>query len=292
MLEIVSSFLFCVLIPFIVMGMLMRSLTQTAPTTENYRGTLVYPSLGIVWFIWLISLWAGAHFLVALRFEQPLWVAYIVPLFPLIAGSCALGLFDDLVGDKSVKGFRGHMRALLHGRLTTGGLKMTGIGLLSLFTAVSLYWTGISSLPRIVLVTCVIALMANLVNQFDLRPGRAGKVYSIGLALALLGIVLSPIIHLDWTAIVAVALIGIGPLVAVSRFDLGEKGMLGDAGANSMGAFLGFIYATSLSLIVLSIVTIILLVLTIIGERFSFSRLIEGNRVLRAVDKLGRKDII
>jgi len=288
-LDILSSLLFCVLVPCLVMAMLVRSLSDSAPRVANYRGTEVYLGLGIVWFVWLASFWAGAHCIALLGFAQPVWVSYFVPLFPLIAGSCAFGLVDDWVGDDNAKGFRGHLRAFSKGKMTTGGLKMLGIGFLSLFTAFSLYWAGISSLPRIVSAACVIALMANFINLFDLRPGRAGKVYVVVLAAAVLCIVFGGVIQLDAVTVASVVLAGLGPVAAVFRFDLREKGMLGDAGANSMGAFLGFLLATSLPLPALVILAVLLLALNILGERVSFSRLIEGNRVLNALDMLGRK---
>ena len=289
MLEIIVSFLCCVLVPFIVMFLLVRSLGATAPKVPNYRGALVYNGLGFVWFIWLIAFWIGAHLLAMFGLKQPDWISYLIPIFPLIAGSCAFGLLDDWVGDTNAKGFRGHLSAFAKGKMTTGGLKMIGIGFLSLFTAISLYWVGISSVPRIVFATCVIALMANFINLFDLRPGRAGKVYLVGLALAVVGIIFGNIVHLDWINIVAIVLAGLGPLVAVWRFDLGERGMLGDVGANSMGAFLGFLLATSLPLVALVVLTVVLFALNILSERMSFTGLIKRNRVLRAIDMLGRK---
>jgi hypothetical protein len=271
------------------MAMLVRSLAVTAPRQANFRGILVYSGLGIVWFVWLVSFWVGAHLLVAAGIEQPAWISYCIPLFPLVSGACAFGLFDDWVGDRDAKGFRGHLRALLSGVLTTGGLKMLGIGFLSLFTTVSLFWNGIVAVPRIVLATCVIALMANFMNLFDLRPGRCGKVYLVALALAVLAVATSALVSLPAADIVALALAGIGPLVAVWRFDLGEKGMLGDAGANSMGAFLGYLYATTLPLWGLAVLTAVLAVLNVASEKVSFSKVIEGNRVLVFLDNLGRK---
>jgi hypothetical protein len=271
------------------MALLVRSLAVTAPKQPNFRGVLVYNGLGIVWFIWLLSFWVGAHLLVAMGVQQPGWVAYCVPLFPLLSVSCALGLLDDWVGDNNAKGFRGHFRALGQLVLTTGGLKMFGIGFSSLFTAVSLYWDGFVALPRVILVTVVIALMANFMNLFDLRPGRCGKVYLLGLLLAMVALLTSEFVHLDGYNLVAFALAGFGPLLAVWRFDVGEKGMLGDAGANSMGAFLGYVYATSLPLWLLAILALVLLALNIISEKVSFSAVIESNRFLAFLDGLGRK---
>jgi len=287
---VITALVFCVIVPVVIMAMLIPSLDKTAPKTSNYRGVMVYNGLGIVWFVWLISFWIGAQLLVLLKLELPTWIIYLERLFPLLAGSCAFGLFDDWLGSHQIKGFRGHLRELFHGRLTTGGLKFLGIGFLSLFLAVALYFDGPASLLKVVLVACVIAFMANLMNLMDLRPGRAGKMYVLGL---LVGIVFIGVFGLfssaAWVNIVALTLAALGPLVAVWRFDVREKGMLGDAGANSMGVFLGFMYATALPLWGLAVVAVILAALNLLSERFSFSKVIAGNRVLTFLDELGRK---
>jgi hypothetical protein len=212
-----------------------------------------------------------------------------VPIGPLLAGSCAFGLFDDWAGGDAIKGFSGHLKALVRGRITTGGLKFLGIGFLSLFLAISLYYNGAASIPRVVLVTCTIALSANLLNLFDLRPGRAQKIYSVGLVVALVLIAVCGMVWLSAWDLGALALAGLGPLLAVWRFDLGEKGMLGDAGANSMGSFLGFLYATALPIWALAVVVAVLAVVNLLSERVSFTKIIEGNAVLSAMDAWGRK---
>jgi hypothetical protein len=284
-----AAMVFCVAIPFVVMAMLAPSLDRTAPKAGNFRGVLVYNGLGIVWFVWLISFWIGAHLLLTLHIEQPLWIRYLVPLFPVLAGSCAFGLFDDWAGSNKIRGFSGHLRALVHGQLTTGGLKFLGIGFLSLFLAISLYYEGAASIPRVLFATGTVALSANLMNLFDLRPGRAQKIYFLGLVLALVFIVTFGVIWVRGWDLAALALAGLGPLVAVWRFDLGEKGMIGDAGANSMGVFLGFLYATALPTWALGILTAGLAAVNLLSERVSFSKIIEANAVLSALDEWGRK---
>lgn len=280
-------------IPVIIMAMLEPSLHKTAPKTGNFRGVLVYNGLGIVWFVWLISFWIGAQILVVLGVSLPSWIRYLEYLFPVLAGSCAFGLFDDWASNNQIKGFRGHLNALVHGRLTTGGLKFLGIGFLSLFLAISLYYDGPETILHVVLVTCVIALTANLMNLFDLRPGRAGKMYILGLVIAIVFFIVFRFADaLGWWSLLGLTLAALGPLVAVWRFDLAERGMIGDAGANSMGALLGFFYATSLPIWALVILTVFLATINLLSERFSFTKIIEGSKVLTALDELGRrKDI-
>lgn len=292
MLAIITALIFCVAIPFIFMATLTRSLERTAPHYPNYRGVSVYNGLGVVWFVWLLSFWVGAHLLVISGSAQPNWMSYLVPIFPLIAGSCIFGLLDDWVGDHNAKGFKGHIGSLFRGILTTGGIKMIAIGLLSLFTMISLYWHSEEGIARVIAGTCVIALSANLINLFDLRPGRAGKVYLFCLVICILAITLSTTVVIHWPDIVALACAGLGPLIAVWRFDIGERGMLGDAGANSMGAFLGYLLATALPLWLLIAWAAVLLALNLAGEHLSFSKIIENNRILKMLDGLGRKDVV
>jgi hypothetical protein len=111
----------------------------------------------------------------------------------------------------------------------------------------------------------------------------------VGLIIVLLMIIFGGVISMGAVDVVALAIAALGPLVAVWRYDIGERGMLGDAGANSMGAFLGFICATALPVVLLIVATIILLVINIASERFSFSALVERNKLLRWLDRLGRK---
>lgn len=292
MLAMVTALVFCVAVPVLFMETLVRSLEKSAPHYPNYRNKSVYNGLGIVWSLWLLSFWSGAHLLVAADVDQPNWISYLIPIFPLIAGSCIFGLFDDWVGDRKAKGFRGHVGSLLRGILTTGGLKMIAIGLLSLFTMVSLYWDSEGGVPRIIIGTCVIALSANFINLFDLRPGRAGKVYLAGLGCCLLVVGFGGKVLLGWPDMVALVLAGLGPLVAVWRHDIGERGMLGDAGANSMGAFLGYLLATAAPLWLLIMWLVILLSLNLAGEYVSFSKIIKDNAILHKLDCLGRKDIV
>ena len=290
MIGVITALIFCVIIPVLVMAMLVPSLDKTAPKVGNYRGVLVYNGLGIVWFVWLISFWIGAQLLVVIHVSLPTWVIYLERLFPVLAGSCAFGLFDDWLGNHQTRGFKGHLTALIHGRITTGGLKFLGIGLLSLFLAISLYYDGAGSLVKVLLVTCVIAFTANLMNLFDLRPGRAGKMYLLGLVIALVCIIAFGLVQaLGWPGLLGLTLAALGPLVAVWRFDLGERGMLGDAGANSMGVFLGFLFATSLPFWGLIVAAVLLAAVNLLSEKVSFSKIIANNRLLTALDELGRK---
>jgi UDP-N-acetylmuramyl pentapeptide phosphotransferase/UDP-N-acetylglucosamine-1-phosphate transferase len=225
-----------------------------------------------------------------------IWIDPGVMPIVLVLGAFALGFADDVFGDGSEKGFRGHLKALASGRLSTGGLKLLGIGLLALATAATLGGAEAGGGPWhvtaaiTVLGTLAIALSANLVNLTDLRPGRALKVYSL-LATGLLG--WWAFVYLtgggSWTDVAAAFAVLLGPVLAVWRFDVRERAMLGDAGANAAGALAGWLACIVLATWVpLAIYVVVLLALNLASEKFSFSRVIEGNAVLSWLDDLGR----
>jgi len=292
-------------IPWLAMQALMPTLERSQRMAVlNYRGRNVVPGLGLVWVVWAVAV-----FLVGTKLEvlsvilwasspqQPfsVWIdPGIMPLV-LVLGAFALGFADDVYGDGADKGFRGHLSALASGRLSTGGLKLLGIGLLALATAATLasdsgYAPWTSMVVATVLGTLAIALSANLVNLTDLRPGRALKVYSL-LVTGLLASWALPYVAGggSWFDVLPALAVLLGPVFAVWRFDLGERAMLGDAGANAAGALAGWLACVVLhEWMPLAVYVAVLLALNLASERFSFSRVIEGNRVLSWLDGLGR----
>ena len=51
------------------------------------------------------------------------------------AGAAAFGTYDDLAGSADRRGFRGHLGALRHGEITTGAVKLAGIGVTGMASA-------------------------------------------------------------------------------------------------------------------------------------------------------------
>ena len=70
--------------------------------------------------------------------------------------------------------------------------------------------------------------------------------------------------------------------------DLGERLMLGDAGANALGAALGLAAVLALGPGTRLAVTAALLALNVAADLTSFSRLIRGTPALDRLDRLGR----
>jgi hypothetical protein len=96
--------------------------------------------------------------------------------------------------------------------------------------------------------------------------------------------------QLVWIGGVKLSLLALtlGPVLVVWRYDLGERAMLGDAGANAAGALAGFLLAWRSPLWLLAVLVVVLLALNVASERVSFSEVIERVGFLRWLDGLGR----
>jgi len=170
---------------------------------------------------------------------------------PAVAAVAALGLADDLWGGEE-RGFRGHLGR----RRTTGVLKLLGIPLVGLLAT------------RRVSGALLVGLAANFLNQLDTRPGRALKAYLLAAPLA--G---APV----------------GAAVILAPYDLREMAMLGDSGANALGAMLGLSSVSTLTERGRWVAIGALAGLTALGETRSLGELIERTPLLRRVDALGRQ---
>jgi hypothetical protein len=201
----------------------------------------------------------GRQLLDALLAAGPLRVNHRGARLPLVGWTVALheplitaiGLADDRWSGEE-RGFRAHLRA----RRTTGVLKLVGIPLVALVRTRSL--SG----------ALLVGLSANALNQLDTRPGRAIKAYLVA-------------------ALVVRAPLGLAVLLA--PYDLREMAMLGDGGANGLGAMLGLSSVNRFTGRGRWVAIGALAGLTLLGERRSLGELIERTPVLRELDALGRR---
>lgn len=198
------------------------------------------------------------------------------------AGAGAFGVYDDLYGNGDRRGMRGHLKALTKGELTTGGVKIVGIGGAGLLAGALVRRGPGDTIVDKALAGITIAAAANAVNLFDLRPGRAIKAAAIAAAPALLRDGVAP-------GAAAVRCAGLGAALALLPEDLDERAMLGDAGANALGAVLGTAAAASASRAGLVWRAAALTAVTIASEKVSFTKVIANTPALRAVDGLGRR---
>ncbi|WP_426595417.1 hypothetical protein ACPPVS_07585 [Cellulomonas sp. McL0617] len=203
------------------------------------------------------------------------------------AAGAAFGLADDLGEDQADrrKGLRGHLGALAHGQVTTGGLKVLGIGAGALVAAaLATPVRGrrpIGWLADVGTSGALIASSANLLNLLDLRPGRALKAAGVAAAPLAFG----P----GAGAGAAVAVLG-ATGSAIDQ-DLAEADMLGDGGANAIGATLGTSLVLSAPRPVRLVVLAAVVGLTVASEKVSFTQVIERTPVLRDVDRWGRRPV-
>ena len=207
-------------------------------------------------------------------------------------GAAAFGGYDDIAGSGDRRGFRGHLGALAQGEVTTGAVKIGGIGATGVAAAAL---TGGPAVD-VALNAALIAGSANLLNLFDLRPGRALKVALVtGVPLGIGSLVRPPGNRPAGPRRSAVsagtggAAAVIGAVAALLRADLREQAMLGDAGANALGAVLGTAAAAGLSrrgrIAVLAGIT----GLTAASEVVSFTKVIQRTPLLHWLDMLGRR---
>jgi hypothetical protein len=195
-------------------------------------------------------------------------------------GSGAFGALDDLAGDGSSKGLRGHLGAAARGQVTTGLVKVAGIGATGLLAAAlaDRRRDDLRALDTLV-GGAVVAGAANMANLLDLRPGRALKVTVLAALPLLLG---GDPAGAPRAAAAAGAALGVlGP-------DLAGRAMLGDTGANAAGALVGSALLGSTGRRGRVAALAVLAALTLASERVSFTRVIESTPVLRELDAWGR----
>lgn len=133
----------------------------------------------------------------------------------LAAGGC--GAYDDLAGaDDPRRGFRAHLGALREGEVTSGAVKLLGIGAAGTAAGALLKERPVDR----ALAAVVIAGTAHLVNLTDVRPAAAATVLALGAPGLPGGLAAAPV----------------GAVAALAADDLGERTMLGDTGAHALGA--------------------------------------------------------
>lgn len=244
--------------------------------SRNHRGRTIPVGVGVL--VAAVALACEAIFTVADRTGHGPEAVGARHLVLLVTVTFALlGILDDLAARGSDRGFRGHLRALAGGRLTTGGLKLVGGGLVAFIVSGVCNPTGIAAL---LVDTALIALCANLANLFDRAPGRTAKV---GLAaFVVLAAATGAPRELAGVAIV------VGAIAALLPGDLGERFMLGDAGSNALGAALGVGLVLTVGLPARVAVLVVVVALNLLSERVSFSKVIEATPPLRWLDRLGR----
>lgn len=237
----------------------------------NYRGKVI-PAIGGIAFIPILLI--AILLLIIQDKENPgSYLGYLA----LVLCMGFAGVVDDLVGDTKTKGLANHIKSTLNGKMTTGFLKAFTGFLVSCIVSLGISGSYIEYIVNVL----IISLFANTLNLFDLRPGRAVKIFlaaSLMLLTASLGRLVEamPIIVLNITAWLYI------------RYDLKEVCMLGDTGANILGVSLGYYCALLLGFYVKLTVLALLVILNVASEKISITDVIKRSRLFSYLDNLGR----
>ena len=245
-------------------------------------------------------------------------------------GGGLAGYIDDVDqgahdGGKVAKGLKGHLGALAHGQVTTGVIKIAGIGA-SALAASGLVGSKATSVggkaAELALNTVLIAGTANLANLLDLRPGRALKatvLVATPLSYFSCAAAKTPASGASVTSATASVTSGASgaasatPAAPASASgasaqrllasglnaaaitalveDLQETTMLGDTGANAAGALLGTSLAANDSWKLRLGTALGVVGLILASEKVSFSKVIAANPALNWLDQLWRRPL-
>ena len=253
------------------------------PSALNYRGRRLPLVLGsplagsLVLAVWVTLLsgvsaslveWGGVA-RASSSWRQVFWILVASALVFLA------GFFDDVRGGP-VRGLARHARRLLHGEVTTGIVKL--IAAVAAAACVASAGGGRSRVPLVGIP--LMAGCANLWNLLDVRPGRALKYFlPVGVALVVVA---------GAGSFATVGAAAVGAAVGVLPFDLRERAMLGDSGANLLGFLVGVGLYRVLPLPGLVAALVAVLLLHVVSETITLSRVIAATPPLRWLDRVGR----
>jgi hypothetical protein len=274
-------FLLALIAAAVLAPALMRALGDGGHVRANYRGRELPFPFGVLALA--AALLATLPLILIERLASAdLFAAHTGQVLEYSLGVLALGLVDDPLGDArpgfgaAPRGWRGHARAVVRGRFSTGALKAVG----SVALALVVMSVSTRSNSRWLLAAAVLVLATNLFNLLDLRPGRSLKAFVLlGAGLAIGSADLGPLWALGLFA---------GPALVAGAYDLRERVMIGDTGANLLGALAGLWLVLTLSGTGQLIALGLLAAITLYGELRSISALVERTPGLRGLDSLGR----
>ncbi|MGL5642922.1 MAG: glycosyl transferase [Paraclostridium sp.] len=260
-----------ILVTYTVMPFFRNMLISSNVIRPNYKKDMIPVSMGLVF---LPTIVINGIILIYFTKNYESLVYVFMYLFGLLA-MCLAGILDDIIGNRDVSGLKGHFKSLFKGNLTTGGFKALFGGFIGLTISVAIS----KNMVDIVINTLIISLSTNLMNLLDLRPGRAIKVY-LAIALALI---------LTLVGYPKGLLLILLPSVLVYFIDdLKAKAMMGDTGSNVLGISIGILIAIGYARPIRLGWLAFLVFIHILTEKYSLTKIIENNKVLNFIDKLGR----
>ena len=260
------------LLSYITIKLFKNMYLEADVVRPNYRNEMIPVAMGVSFALPIVIIEAITYLID--KNTDPVRIIIIVISLSL------LGLLDDLIGNRNDTGLKGHLGRLFKTfQLTTGALKAVGGCLLALLICFDKYQFNWAYL---IVGAMIFALSINSVNLFDLRPGRAIKFSFLFLII----IIVFAINRYE-------LLLSILPIVCIVGvyfpFDLRAKMMMGDAGSNVLGGICGYISVSFLSLNYQFVLLALLILLHLLAEKLSITKIIEKNFFLRILDELGRR---
>lgn len=269
-------FISSLILSFLFLPLLLNLLEKREFFKPNFEGKQVICSSGFLFIF--IFLCFEVVYLLFLKNHPFFYIENNLAFFILILGFGILGFFDDIFGEKEIAGFRGHFRAFFQERrLTTGMIKAGGGLVLALSVAV----LTSKNIWDLIVSALIICLCANLFNLLDFRPGRALKYWLLFFIILF--------IFTYQNNLWIIGFVFIGSALLLLMVDLAKRAMLGDIGANVIGAVIGFFMVVLTPMMVKVIILAILVILNLITEKFSLNNIIEKFPPLRWFDYLGRR---
>lgn len=239
---------------------------------SNYRGMTIPVAAGIIFSAVLAIIYVVLAVFYYITVEAYTYLGFI----SLIS---LAGLVDDVAGNRESRGFTGHFTFLFQkGQFTTGIWKAGLGGIVAVLAAAvfsATWWDGVIN-------ALLAALMTNIFNLLDVCPGRSIKGF---FAVFLMVVLFLP----SYTANILLYPMA-GAVAAYGIYDLQGRAMMGDTGSNVIGLALGLAIMAGGNIWTRLTIVIILLLLHVISERFSFSKIINNNKLLFQLDRLGRRD--
>ncbi len=185
---VISGLVLSAAVAALFAGRWLDDMARSGLVRENYRG--VHPAFPAGAVLIACSLVALAPLAVLddradldlLDPELRRWATYIL-------GVAFLGLLDDSLGRgasvDTPRGWRGHARAVVAGRFSTGAIKAVGALALAAYAVSGRGRENVDYVADLAL----LLLATNLFNLLDLRPGRVEKAFILLLAgLCLAGV--------------------------------------------------------------------------------------------------------
>lgn len=257
-----------------------RSFDAEAFRRTNYRGAELVTSVGVLIPVTVLMAAALARVVVAADDVIAFWDLLTAGTVVAATGFTLLGLFDDIGGVGQSGGFRGHLSSLRRGEVTSGMVKLAGGAAVGLLT-VSVMQQSNGTVVGLLRDGATVALAANLGNLFDRAPGRAIKVTTV------LFVVLAVV---AWSSVLLMPAVAIGAGIGLLTVDLRERVMLGDAGANPLGAMCGVAALVAFKDPAQRwVVVAVFLGLNLLSEVVSYSSVIDAVGPLRWLDRLGSR---